>query len=111
VHEKQIESLARQITKLRQKSKSPRYPQQMWEQIVELRPYFTLAELSQRLGISAANLQRRVISSGKTPKKKIISNTPTLIPIPSGDNPAYNNSETPLFEMLLASGAKIRVFA
>lgn len=117
MYDKQIRSLARQIAKLKEQTGSPRYPQEIWDQITALRPHFTLAELSQRLGISPGNLHRRVylpkskkFALRKTSlSKKIPSDTPisTLIPISTMNT----NSGTPLFEMELPSGAKIKIFA
>lgn len=112
MHEKQIRFLASQIAKQKtEKGKSPRLSQNIWDQITELRPHFTLIELADRLGISPGNLHKRTFKRNSL-KKNSVSPLTTLIPISSlGTTIPQSTSGTPVFEMELPSGVKIRIYS
>lgn len=112
MHEKKIHYLSRQIAKQKtEKGKSPRLSQNIWDQITELRPHFTLTELAERLGISPGNLHKRTFKRS-TLKKNSVSPLTTLIPIsPFGTSIPQSVSGTPIFEMELPSGVKIRIYS
>lgn len=112
MHEKKIRILAAQVSKLKAKlGKSPRLPQNIWDQITELRPHFTLSELAEHLGISTVTIQKRTFKSGPL-KMNSVSPLTTLIPIsPFGTTIPQSASGTPVFEMELPSGVQIRIYS
>lgn len=112
MYEKQIKALAKEVATIKAKGgKSPRYPKEIWKNVIELRPHFTLAELAQHTGISASYIQKRLsrLPQESLPSKKAFSST--LIPIPSVSYPVTSDTRPPILEMELPSGVKIRIFS
>ena len=116
MYEKKIQSLARKIAKLKEeKGNSPRYPQEVWEQIFELHPHFSLGSLALQLGISPSNLHKRISRLTVPPTtldKKSKSPSSTLVPISQFETKTpSSDTETPVLEMELPSGVKIRIYS
>lgn len=116
MHEKKIRSLSRQIAELKGPigGKRTSYSQEIWDQIIELRPHFSLAELSNVLGISTATLHKKTfqLHSKRASNKIAKSRSTTLVPInPLGSTIPLVPLGTPIFEMELPSGAKIRIYS